>query len=205
MTLLTLAFIGCLISAHALRGGVDALHLELSFFREGDSWWLGYLLFGILFAIGALLIWRLSRDPDEVASSTISCVVFGLLVVVAATPSTSSVHLFASLAILGLLFLLYACVLNERRHPWLTWHLLTPFFFLAVPPHGYFGSWEKAMILYLVILINGHYRSLTPIEARQKPDRPRRRRRKPKPTTLSVFVSDDEHFRPWRRLPIKAK
>ena len=117
----------------------------------------------------------------------------------------SPVHLLASLAILGLMFLLYACVLNERRHPWLTWHLLTPIAFLAVPPHGYFGSWEKAMILYLVLLINGHYNSLAPIEPRQKPDRLFRRRRKPNPSSHSVFVSDDEHFRPWRRLPSRAK
>src|SRR5215207_437726 len=108
MSLLTVAFVGCLIAAHMMRGGVEALSLELSFFREGESWLVGYLLFGILFAQGALLIGRLVRDPNEEASYSICCGVFGLLLVVAATPSTSSVHLFASLAILGLLFLLYA-------------------------------------------------------------------------------------------------
>jgi hypothetical protein len=206
MSLLTVAFVGCLVAAHILRGGAEALSLELSFFREGESWLVGYLLFGILFAQGTMLIRRLVRDPNEEASYSIYCGVFGLLIIVAATSSTDPVHLIASLAILGLLFLLYACVLNERGHPWLRWHLLTPFAFLAVPPHGCFGSWEKAMILYLVLLINGHYHSLAPPERRKKVVRPRRRhRRKPKPSPLSVFVSDDEHFRPWRRLRIRAR
>jgi len=208
MELLTIAFVGCLIGAHVMHGSADVLHLELSFFREGDSWLFGYLLFAILFAMGLLLIIRLARDPDEQSSFTICAGVFGLLIVVAATPSMSAVHLFSSLAILAVLYLLYACVLNELGYPWLTLHLLSPFFMLAVPPHGFFGSWEKGMILYLVVLINAHYRTLPPMERTAKPAGRRRTkhyRAKLIPASSVSVPEDQKDLRLWRRLPINRR
>src|SRR5689334_9859292 len=100
MELLVVAFVGCLVAAHLVHGGPDVLHLELSFFREGDAWLFGYLLFAILFAMGALLIRRLMRSRNEEATLVICCGVFGLLVLVAATPSMSVIHLLASPSIL---------------------------------------------------------------------------------------------------------
>src|SRR5262245_35068482 len=126
MALLSATFVACLIAAHIACGGVDALPLELSLFRESEAWLLGYLMFAILFAIGALLIARLVRHPNEEASTSICCIVFALLVLVAATPSIDVVHIAASLAVLGLLYLLYACWLNERGDPWLRNHLAMP-------------------------------------------------------------------------------
>jgi len=194
MAVLSLAFFGCFIAAHMVRGGWEALPLELCFFREGASEPLGYALFVLLFAIGALLVWRMARDPACEADFRLCVPMLGLLIFVAVTPSMDGFHLIASLIVIGGLYAYYTRALECREHPWLRLHLLMPLLMLAIPPLGSFGSWQKGMILYIVVLINAQYLALGPAPRKQSKiklevKRPWKRRRIAR-TANSVFMRD---------------
>ena len=62
MVSLTALFLVCLVAAHRQEGGMAALSIELSRFRDGDARLTGYVLFGLLLAIGSVLLRELDRQ-----------------------------------------------------------------------------------------------------------------------------------------------
>lgn len=168
MLAFTLSFAGCFIAAHVLRGGWEALPIELCRFREGESAAVGFAMFFLLGGVGLLHVTRLFRHPTYAADARICIGLFGLLAFVSVTSANDPIHVGASLLLLGGLFVYFTVALERSEHPLHKLHLIVPLLLLAIPPLGNFGSWQKGMILYLVALINIQYFMLGPPPRNEK-------------------------------------
>ena len=193
MLALSSAFVGCFVAAHAVRGGWEALPIELCRFREEESAPLGCAMLFLLCAIGLVHVWRLFRHPKCQPDYRICIPMLGLLAFVSVTSSYDPLHVAASLAMLGGLYFYFALVLERSEHPWHKPHLIIPVALLAIPPVGSFGSWQKGMILYLVLLINVQYFMLGPPPRKDRVKVTVKRawkRRRVAPAAGSVYVRD---------------
>jgi hypothetical protein len=155
----TCVFLALLFYAHTAGASDEILGQPLSVFRDGAGGLLGYTLFTSLLVVGGFMIAALARlrRPLDVG-------VFGLaallLVVVAATPSLGSFHLFCSLLLLLLLYCYYGLLLRLAETWWLIPHLLVPFALLLATQCHSFGAWQKSLILYFVLAVNVHFHLL---------------------------------------------
>ncbi|MCI0642888.1 MAG: hypothetical protein L0Y72_21455 [Gemmataceae bacterium] len=151
MKLLTLTFLGLLVWSQYLVG--DPLASQpLSMFRDGDFRPVGYALFALLTAIGALPL--LSHYiAGRYGSAAVFALGLGFLLVVVATPSLNPLHEAASTLLLLLLFTYYAGALTAARSGWLFLHMAVPILLLPLLAWGY-GPWQKGLIVYLLLVIN---------------------------------------------------
>jgi hypothetical protein len=171
MKLLSLIFVGLLFWAQFAVGEELAVK-PLSMFRDGDFGVVGYALFALLLAIGALMAAALHRAERRGEARVFVLAVF-LLFVVLVTPSlNSALHETGAAFLLCLLFGYYAIRLMIAQSGLLYCHLALPIALVPLLGLGY-GPWQKGLIVYLVLAINIHWQLLAPI--RERPERGRRR------------------------------
>ena len=167
-------FAALLVCAHVADVQGDAYQRPLSMFRDSDPAWLGYALFGVLLAIGALTIRTALRIQAEFHAAAY-LVATGLLAIVAATPSNDSWHTSCALTAMALMFVHYAVLLYRADSIfWLVMHLLTPSLLMMASRLESYGIWQKGMILYFVMATIVHQHSLS--QWLPKDNRPRRTR-----------------------------
>lgn len=191
MKLLSLIFVGLLFWSQVVVGA-ELADKPLSMFRDGDFGVVGYTLFALLLAIGALMAAALHRAgrPGEARVFVIAVL---LLLVVLVTPSLdSALHETGAAFLLCLLFGYYAIQLVLAQSGWLYLHLAMPIALVPLLSLGY-GPWQKGLIVYLVLIINIHWQLLPPIQARSA----RGRRRVPSLRRRVVYVI--EPSRAWER------
>ena len=155
MKLASLAFVTCLSLAHLEGDFAKTLSLPLSMIRDGESWWVGYLLFGLLLLIAGLMLNRLRRD-DLAVDACLVGVVAAFLFLVAVTPSQDGFHNFGSFVVLAVLFGYYAAVLRGESAAWMFGHLAVPILLLFVTQFHSYGLWQKSLIVYFLLVINVH-------------------------------------------------
>jgi hypothetical protein len=145
-------FVVALVAVHLTVP--DALPRPLSTFRDGPWSWAGYVLFALLFGMGAGHVALYAR-ARQFGGMVVPLVCLVLLGFVALTPSFDGVHIAASLALLGLVFVYYAVRLYRVSSPWLLAHLAAPVALAAaaVPVLSY-GVVQKGLILYFVFAVN---------------------------------------------------
>jgi hypothetical protein len=191
MKLLSLIFVGLLSWAQVV-GGAELADKPLSMFRDGDCGAVGYALFALLLAIGALMAAALNRVGRRGEAGVFVLAVV-LLFVVLATPSLdSALHETGAAALLCLLFGYYAIQLVLAQSNWLYFHLCLPIALAPLLGLGY-GPWQKGLIVYLVLVINIHWQLLPAIHSRPA----RARRRTPSLRRHVVYVV--EPGRLWER------
>jgi hypothetical protein len=184
MKLLSFAFLGLLVwSQHA--AGRQLSEQPLSMFRDGEYRAVGYALFGLLLAIGILMLHAQVR-----ARHVGAVIVFGLalvfLVVVVATPSLDATHDACATTLLFLLFVYYAGLLILAQTSWLYAHLAVPLMLMPLLAGGY-GPLQKGLIVYLLVLINIHWHLLEGMS----PLRHRERQRGPALRRHVIYVVED--------------
>jgi hypothetical protein len=162
------AFVLILLVAHAAGDPGRCLGQPLSLFRDGESGWLGYLLFAALLLVGLLYAAALVRAGEENEAVTAGLAAV-LLLLVALTPSADGCHLLCSLLLLAILFGHYWRLLRESGGPWLLPHAVAPFALVLVCGSHSYGLWQKGLILYLVAAANVRHHLL----GRRGADRPR--------------------------------
>ena len=171
MKLLSLIFVGLLSWAQFVVGA-ELADKPLSMFRDGDFGVLGYALFALLLAIGALMAAALHR-AERRGEARVFVLAVLLLFVVLVTPSlNSALHETGAAFLLCLLIGYYAIHLAIAQSGWLYFHLVAPIALLPLAGLGY-GPWQKGLIVYLVLVINIHWQLLAPI--RERPERSCRR------------------------------
>ena len=156
MKLASLAFVTCLSLAHLEGDFAKTLSLPLSMIRDGESWWVGYLLFGLLLLIAGLMLDRLRRD-DLAVDACLLGIVAAFLLLVAVTPSRNGFHDFGSFVVLAVLFGYYAAVLRGESAAWMFGHLAVPILLLFVTQVHSYGLWQKSLIVYFLLVINVHH------------------------------------------------
>lgn len=167
------AFVGLLLSAHLIDTRGDAVHRPLSMFRDFDQPWIGYLLFGVLLAIGVATI-RTAHRAQAVSDARMYTFVMGLLLIVAVTPSWGLIHNLCATAALFVIYFYYIGLLyREDLNLLLMLHLFTPSMMLLASRAASYGLWQKGMVLYFLTATVAHESLLA-----QWP--PTRRRRKKK-------------------------
>lgn len=156
MLAVSIAFLVLLYAAHT-GGDVDlALRTPLSMFRDGRDSTLGYWMFGLLLAAGAILMQLLVRlrwwgDAFALLMS------FALLIVVASTPSADFDHLFVAMVLLLSVYIYYAFLFHRLGSRWFWVHLLAPVLIgMLLQWHSY-GLWQKSLIVYFVATMNAQY------------------------------------------------
>jgi hypothetical protein len=155
MKLTSLVFLVVLVFAHGTGVPSELLGLPLSLFREGPGALFGYILFGLLLVISALMIHALLRCrlPHHAGLFGLAAL---LLLFVAATPSANKFHLLASFVLFAVLYFYYAALLGVARTAWLWVHLTIPaLLVLATQCHSY-GLWQKSFIVYFLLAANVH-------------------------------------------------
>lgn len=172
----TLAFLTVMVWTHLQPPMVERLRTPLSLLRDGTYPALGYALFGLLILIHLLLVrtaWR-ARASGALAAFALAT---ALIAYVAATPSTDGAHLFAAILALSVPYSYYAVKMKLEGSGWLLAHLLAPLVLLlvtlVVDPGGslpvtvrvhdatvwvppYYGIWQKAIVLYFLVVANVH-------------------------------------------------
>ena len=156
MKLASLAFVTCLFFAHLEGDLAKTLSLPLSMLRDGASWWVGYLLFGLLLLIAGLMLDRLRREELEVDTCLLG-VVAVFLILVAVTPSQNGFHHIGSFVVLAVLFGYYAAVLRGESAAWMFGHLAVPILLFFVTQFHSYGLWQKSLIVYFLLVINVHH------------------------------------------------
>ena len=156
MKLASLAFVTCLFFAHLEGDVAKTLSLPLSMIRDGASWWVGYLLFGLLLLIAGLMLNQLRRD-DLAGDACLLGVVAAFLFLVAVTPSEDGFHHFGSFVVLAVLFGYYAAILRTEGRAWMFGHLAVPILLLFVTQFHSYGLWQKSLIVYFLLVINVHH------------------------------------------------
>jgi len=191
MKLLSLIFVGLLFWSQVVVGA-ELADKPLSMFRDGDFGVVGYALFALLLAIGALMAAALHRAGRRREARVFAFAVF-LLTVVLVTPSLdSALHETGAALLLCLLFGYYAIHLVIAQSGWLYFHLAMPIALVPLLGLGY-GPWQKGLIVYLVLVINIHWQLLAPIRERTK----RGRRRVPSLRRRVVYVIEPSKM--WER------
>lgn len=163
MRILTVAFALMLLAMH---GDGALLDQPLSMFRDGGQRYFGEILFLLLGMMGGLLIRQLliARGYASVAVLSFS---FVLLLIVAVTPSVSLLHDVCALGLLSLVGGYYTVWLSCEKPRWLGPHLAWLAIVVLGAWFGEYGFWQKAFILYVVLLLNVQYSSMTQISWRQ--------------------------------------
>jgi hypothetical protein len=153
-------FAAMLVCAHFADVQGDAYHRPLSMFRDYEPAWIGYALFALLIAIGFETIRTACRLRADV--HVVMYLVFtGLLIAVAATPSTDSLHTTCALVAMAIMFVYYAVLLYLADELfWLVMHLLMPSFLMMGSQLESYGIWQKGMILYFLIAVVVHQGAL---------------------------------------------
>jgi hypothetical protein len=126
----------------------------LSMSRDGKLAMLGYVIFGLLACIGVgqCAMYWIARRFIEFA---VLLLALGMLIFVAVTPTQDGDHTFASLVLLGFIYLFYAIRLYLSSSIWIFAHLLAPIVIVAIAAvKQNYGIVQKAVILYSVLTIN---------------------------------------------------
>jgi len=156
MKIAAIAFLALLIYAHVLGGVETMLPRPLSMFRDGEFAVLGNALFTVLALVGIVYtfdLWRLGR-PTEAANAGFAIVV---LLIVAATLSTGTLHNVGAFILLGSMFAYYAILLYRSSRPWMFVHLSVPILLAVAIGFRSYGIWQKALISYFVIAAVVHH------------------------------------------------
>jgi hypothetical protein len=163
MRLFTAAFALLLLYMH--RDG-QFLDQPLSMFRDGDQRYFGEFAFLLLGMIGSLLLRQLLIAKSYRAVTLLS-MSFGLLLIVAVTPSISLLHDVCAFSLLGLVGGYYTVWLHLEKSSWRWPHLFLVLCIVLGAWFGAFGFWQKVFILYTVLLINVQYSRMTQISWQQ--------------------------------------
>lgn len=171
---LALAFTVMLVCAHLADAQGDAYHRPLSMFRDYQPAWIGYALFGLMLAIGVEIIRTACRLRAE-GHVVVYLVLTGMLALVAATPSTDSVHTTFAVTAMAMMFIYYAVLLYRSDCLfWLVMHLLTPSILMLASRLESYGIWQKAMIVYFLAATVIHQHLLAQWLPKRRPTRHRR-------------------------------
>jgi hypothetical protein len=164
MKLATLAFLLLLLGAHLADDSDELVGQPLSMFRDGPQAGWGYALFAVLVLIGVLHTVALVRARREVETLAAG-VAAVLLLVVAVTPSWGPFHIFCSLVLLLLLYCYFGLLLHLAGSLWVCAHLPVPFALVCATGVHSYGLWQKALIVYFVVLtaIRHHLLALPPV------------------------------------------
>ena len=154
MKLLSLVFLTLLAWSQMVVGD-HLTDMPLSMFRDGEFRIVGYALFALLLAIGAIMVAALRR-ANRAADAAVFAFVLALLMVVVATPSLNAWHEAGAALLLLTLFGYYAGRLVLARSSLLYFHLVMPLALTPLVGLGY-GPWQKGIIVYLLLLINIHW------------------------------------------------
>jgi hypothetical protein len=151
--LLAAAFVVLLVYAHLADLQGDAYNRPLSMFRDYSPAWVGYAMFAILVAIGSITAVTAFR-----AQAYLQCgvYVFGtvLLTIVAATPSNSFNHLQISLLLMAIIFANFAARLwMNDEYFWFAIHAFAPTILALLTKLESFGIWQKALVVYFVLVV----------------------------------------------------
>ena len=116
-------------------------------------------MFCALAVVGAVYSLALLRlaEPIDAANAGAAIVV---LLIVAATPSTSRVHVNCAFILLGSVFAYNAILLYQASPPWMFVHLSVPIVLVVVIGFHSYGMWQKAMISYFVLAAVVHHHVL---------------------------------------------
>ena len=160
---LSIAFLGLLFWSQGLAG--ELADKPLSMFRDGEFQIVGYALFALLLAIGALMAATLQRRGHS-GEAAVFASALALLLIVVATPSLNAAHETAAALLLLTLFIYYAGQLASVRSGLVFIHLLMPVALVPLLGIGY-GPWQKGLIVYLLVVINIHWHLLPQLAQRQ--------------------------------------
>lgn len=150
------AFLFVLVWAHLGGGWGVTLAKPMSLFRDGADSTLGYWLFGLLLAAGAVLMQLLVRLRWWLDAGVL-LIAFVLLAVVASTPSTDAFHLFIAMLLLLLLYGYFAFLFYRLESRWFWVHLVTPVLIVLLTRLHSYGFWQKSLIVYFLAAMNAQY------------------------------------------------
>ena len=147
---LVIAFLIAFIGGHLVDQEGNAYARPMSLFRDVEPTWIGYVMFGLLIALGmetARSAARLQYWSQIIANGFIA----SALAVTALTPSFDSLHVMgANVAMIALLANITWLLFQHEQWFWMAIHLITPASLaMGALTNGY-GVWQKGMILYLL-------------------------------------------------------
>ena len=159
MKIAAIAFFALLVYAHVVGGLEATLPRPLSMFRDGEFVALGYAMFCALAVVGIVYSLTLLRlaEPIDAANAGAAIVV---LLIVAATPSNSRVHVNCAFILLSSVFAYNAILLYQAAQPLMLVHLCVPIVLVVVIGFHSYGVWQKTMISYFVIAAVVHHHVL---------------------------------------------
>jgi len=148
--ILGIGFALLLAAAHYAEVDPEAYSRPLSMFRDYSPAWVGYVLFALLVAIG-LETGRTALRVQYYVLAALYVIGTLLLVIVAATPSFSSLHNDCALLVMVTLFCNFAIRLWLADQVLLfVVHLCVPTLLMIATRIESYGIWQKGMILYFV-------------------------------------------------------
>jgi hypothetical protein len=198
MKAVTFAFGLLLVLAHTAGEPVRLLARPFSMFRDGPQPLLGYTLFALLVVLAGLMIAASARARREL-EVWVFCLAGFFLVVVAVTPSLGPLHDLCTILLILVLYCYFALLLYADRSGWFFVHLTAPLALVVATGLHSYGLWQKALIVYLVAVVNVHYHMVSrflPGPARPAKVRPRR---DPLDKRRVVYVLASG--KTWRRVP----
>jgi hypothetical protein len=166
-----LLFFALLIYVHQACDLHEPLGQPLCAFRDGETWRLGYAVFGAMALIGAIYTISLRRfgRPAETANTIGGGL---LLLIVVLTPAPWALHGASTIVLLGSLYVHYGILLSEASCAWTVTHLSAPLALATVTGFQSYGLWQKGLICYFVVVAVVHHhfvkqraRGLRPTEA----------------------------------------
>lgn len=156
MIFVSAAFLFVLVRAHLGGDWNVTLAKPMSLFRDGADSTLGYWLFSLLLASGAVLMQLLVRLRWWLDAGVI-LFAFVLLAIVASTPSTDVFHLCIAMLLLLLLYLYFAFLFYRLESRWFWVHLVAPVLIVLLTRLHSYGLWQKSLIVYYLAAMNAQY------------------------------------------------
>ncbi|MBL9161617.1 MAG: hypothetical protein JNL18_02625 [Planctomycetaceae bacterium] len=147
---LVIAFLLAFVGGHLADRQGDAYVRPMSLFRDVEPAWIGYVMFGLLIALGV----ETARSAARLrywSQAGVNVFIASALAVTALTPSFDSLHVLgANVAMIALLANTTWLLFQHEQWFWLAIHLTTPSTLaMGALANGY-GVWQKGMILYFL-------------------------------------------------------
>ncbi|MFT3882598.1 MAG: hypothetical protein QM703_23465 [Gemmatales bacterium] len=151
----TLLFLLTLVIGHAYAGWEEALHVPFSQWRDGPYSVFGYVNFILLLACSLLILVLIIRQ--RLRSDIITAVsIVLLLFIVMITPSKDAFHRYSSYVLFLLLMGYYTWVLWRWNARNVIVHLAVLLALTLLTAWHSYGLWQKALVLYMLVLMNIH-------------------------------------------------
>lgn len=147
---LVIAFLIAFVGAHLADQRGDAYVRPLSLFRDVEPAWIGFVMFGLLVALGVETARSAARLRywGQVAANLF---IAAALALTALTPSYDEFHtLGANVAMVALVANIGVLLFLHDQWFWLAIHLVTPATLAFGALASGYGVWQKGMILYFL-------------------------------------------------------